>query len=106
MYLGRILEITTPAELYANPIHPYTRALLSAVCVPDPDLEAARERIVLEGEVPSPVNPPAGCTFHTRCPDAMPACRDDGARAQTGRKRSRGRLPQGRVTGGECDRKA
>ncbi len=76
MYLGRILEITTPLELYANPIHPYTRALLSAVCVPDPDLEAGRDRIVLEGEVPSPVNPPAGCTFHTRCPDAMPSCRE------------------------------
>jgi len=74
MYLGRILEVTTPAELYANPIHPYTRALMSAVCVPDPDIEAGRERIVLEGEVPSPVNPPPGCTFHPRCPDATPAC--------------------------------
>ena len=75
MYLGRVLEITTPVELYANPIHPYTRALLSAVCVPDPDIEAGRERIVLEGEVPSPVNPPSGCTFHPRCPDATEACR-------------------------------
>jgi oligopeptide/dipeptide ABC transporter ATP-binding protein len=75
MYLGRVLEITTPAELYANPIHPYTRALLSAVCVPDPDIEATRERIVLEGEVPSPVNPPAGCPLHNRCPEAAPECR-------------------------------
>ena len=74
MYLGRVVEITTPLELYANPMHPYTRALLSAVCVPDPDIEATRERIVLEGEVPSPANPPAGCTFHARCPEATPAC--------------------------------
>ncbi len=75
MYLGRVVEITTPAELYSNPIHPYTRALLSAVCVPDPDIEATRERIVLEGEVPSPVNPPSGCTFHARCPEATSACK-------------------------------
>ncbi len=74
MYLGRIFEITTPIELYANPIHPYTRALLSAVCVPDPDIEATRERIILEGEVPSPANPPTGCTFHARCPEARPEC--------------------------------
>ena len=75
MYLGRILEITTPEKLYANPIHPYTRALLSAVCVPDPDIEATRERIVLEGEVPSPANPPAGCSLHNRCPEATAECR-------------------------------
>ncbi|OFW59837.1 MAG: peptide ABC transporter substrate-binding protein [Actinobacteria bacterium RBG_16_64_13] len=74
MYLGHIMEITTPEELYSNPVHPYTQALLSAVCVPDPDLEATRERIILEGEVPSPVNPPAGCVFHARCPKAKPEC--------------------------------
>jgi oligopeptide/dipeptide ABC transporter ATP-binding protein len=74
MYLGHIFEIATPVELYANPIHPYTRALLSAVCVPDPDIEANRERIILEGEVPSPANPPTGCTFHARCPEARPEC--------------------------------
>jgi peptide/nickel transport system ATP-binding protein len=74
MYLGRILEITTPVELYANPIHPYTRALLSAVCVPDPDIEATRERIILQGEVPSPANPPTGCVLHNRCAEARPEC--------------------------------
>jgi peptide/nickel transport system ATP-binding protein len=76
MYLGHVMEITTPEELYSNPIHPYTQALLSAVCVPDPDLEATRERIILEGEVPSPVNPPSGCVFHARCPRARPECRN------------------------------
>jgi peptide/nickel transport system ATP-binding protein len=74
MYLGHVMEITTPDELYANPVHPYTQALLSAVCVPDPDLEATRDRIILEGEVPSPVNPPRGCVFHERCPVAKPEC--------------------------------
>ncbi len=75
MYLGHVMEITTPEELYSNPVHPYTKALLSAVCVPDPDIEATRERIILEGEVPSPVNPPSGCVFHARCPNAKPECR-------------------------------
>jgi peptide/nickel transport system ATP-binding protein len=75
MYLGHVMEITTPDELYANPVHPYTQALLSAVCVPDPDLEATRDRIILEGEVPSPVNPPKGCVFHERCQSARPECR-------------------------------
>lgn len=74
MYLGRIMELTASEELYENPLHPYTRALLSAIPVPDPRAEKMRHRIVLKGEVPSPANPPSGCHFHPRCNLAISDC--------------------------------
>ena len=74
MYLGHIVEITDSRTLYKNPMHPYTIALLSAIPIADPFIEETRERIILKGEVPSPMNPPPGCSFHPRCSRAIPAC--------------------------------
>jgi len=74
MYLGHLVEMAERNEIYRNPIHPYTKALLSAVPIPDPVLDAQRERVLLTGEVPSPLNPPSGCVFHPRCPAANDTC--------------------------------
>ena len=76
MYLGHIVEIAERTEIYSNPLHPYTKALLSAVPIPDPVIDAQRERILLTGEVPSPLNPPGGCVFHPRCSMATAECQE------------------------------
>lgn len=77
MYLGKIVELTRSSELYSNPLHPYTQALISAAPIPDPEIEATRTRIILSGEVPSPIHPPRGCNFCTRCRHATERCHED-----------------------------
>ncbi len=75
MYLGRIVEFADTETLFSRPLHPYTQALLAAVPIPDPKIK--RQRRILQGDVPSPVNPPAGCAFHTRCPHVMARCKQE-----------------------------
>ncbi|ARI75590.1 ABC transporter ATP-binding protein [Halobacillus mangrovi] len=74
MYLGHMVELTSSEQLYDKPLHPYTKALLSAIPIPDPDIEDQREQVIIEGEIPSPIDPPSGCVFRTRCPMAMDVC--------------------------------
>jgi oligopeptide/dipeptide ABC transporter ATP-binding protein len=77
MYLGRIVELSDRDSIFKHPLHPYTQALLSAIPIPDPEKEEKRQRLILEGDVPSPANPPTGCRFHPRCRYATEICQDE-----------------------------
>ena len=94
MYLGRIVEYADKETLFRRPLHPYTEALLAAVPIPDPKIK--RQKRVLQGDVPSPINPPPGCAFHTRCPYAMARCKEEAPRLVRGCARQSGRLPSAR----------
>ena len=76
MYLGSMVELAESYELCAKPLHPYTQSLLAAVPIPDPDLTRSRKRMAMKGEIPSPINPPSGCRFHTRCPHCSEICKN------------------------------
>ncbi len=95
MYLGRIVEMTDKTSLFETPLHPYTEALLSAVPIPKARAKG-RKRVILTGDVPSPINPPPGCHFHTRCPYAMARCRERGPGVARGRGRPLGLMPPAR----------
>lgn len=77
MYLGNMVELGNGREMYDDPLHPYTKTLLSAVPIPDPEANRKKHRIILQGEIPSPMDPPKGCKFHTRCPFATENCKSD-----------------------------